>query len=147
MGNLIADAGTIALNAKVINQDGLLQADSVVNQNGVIELVASDALNLGADSQILARGDGSAAGSSGGNVTLKSGNVFSDSASSQISVTGGDQGGNGGSVEVSAPNILSLASSVDAVAQPGWNSGSLILDPATIILGTTGGYPSRPMER
>ena len=77
-GNIIADAGTIALNAKVINQDGLVQANSVRSQNGVIELVASDELDLGADSQILAHGDGTAGGSSGGSVTLKSDNVFSD---------------------------------------------------------------------
>ena len=56
-GHITADAGTIALQAQVVNQNGILQADSVQNQNGVIELVASDSLNLGADSQILARGD------------------------------------------------------------------------------------------
>ncbi len=76
-GQITADAGTIALQAKVVNQDGILQADSVQNQNGVIELVASDSLNLGADSQILARGDNSTSGSSGGNVTLQAGRHIS----------------------------------------------------------------------
>src|SRR5450755_1045227 len=136
-GNLIADAGTIALNAKVINQDGMLQANSVINQNGVIELVASDSLTLGADSQILARGDDSASGSSGGRVILQSGNNFSDGVGSQISVTGGALGGNGGSVEVSALNILSLDSSMDAAAQSGWSGGTFFLDPVNIILGTS----------
>ena len=138
-GNLIADAGTIALNAKVINQDGLLQANSVINQNGVIELVASDSLNLGADSQILARGDDSAGVSSGGSVTLRSGNVFSDSAGSQIVTAGGAQGGNGGSIEISAPDIQSLNSAMDAGAQSGFSGGAFLLDPANIILGTSGG--------
>jgi filamentous hemagglutinin family protein len=136
-GKLIADAGTIALNAKVINQDGLLQANSVINRNGVIELVASDALNLGANSQILARGDDSASVSSGGTVTLKSENNFNDNIGSRISVTGSTQGGNGGSVEVSAPNILSLDSSMDATAQSGWNGGTFFLDPVNLILGTS----------
>jgi filamentous hemagglutinin family protein len=139
-GNLIADAGTISLNAKVVNQDGLLQADSVKNVNGVIELVADGSLNLGANSQILANGDGSVSVGSGGTVTLQSGNDFSDSAGSQISVAGGSQGGNGGSVEVSAPNILSLDSSVDATAQTGWKGGTFFLDPLNIIIGTTGSY-------
>ena len=137
-GNLIADAGTIALQAQVVNQNGIIQADSVQNQNGVIELVASDQLNLGASSQILARGDDSSSGSSGGNVTLQSGNNFSDDVGSQIVTSGGAQGGNGGNIEVSAPNISSLNSAMDASAQSGWNGGTFFLDPANIILGTSG---------
>jgi filamentous hemagglutinin family protein len=139
-GNLVADAGTISLNAEVINQDGLLQANSVQNNNGVIELVASDQLTLGANSVIQASGDNSSPDSSGGSVTLKSGNNFGDSIGSQISVTGGVQGGNGGSVEVSAPDILSLNSGVDAGAQSGWNGGNFILDPLNIVMGTSGSY-------
>jgi len=136
-GNLIADAGTISLNAKIINQDGLIQANSVRDENGVIELVASDSLNLGANSQILAQGDGSAAGSAGGTVKLQSGNNFNDSVGSQIVVAGGAQGGNGGIVEVSAPNIASLDSSMDGSAQSGWSGGDFFLDPVNIILGTS----------
>jgi hypothetical protein len=83
-GRLIADGGTIAMNAKVVNQDGFIQANSVKDVNGTIELVASDQLTLGANSQIIASGDNSPAGSIGGNVTLKSGNDFSDSVGSQI---------------------------------------------------------------
>jgi filamentous hemagglutinin family protein len=136
-GQITADAGTIALQAQVVNQDGIIQADSVQNQNGVIELVASDSLNLGANSQIQARGDNSAPNSSGGTVTLQSGNNFSDSAGSRISVAGGAQGGNGGSIEISAPNVLSLNSSLDATAQSGWNGGTFFLDPVNITLGTS----------
>jgi hypothetical protein len=137
-GNVIADGGTIALNAKVVNQDGLLQANSVRSQNGVIELVAADTLNLGANSQILAQGDNLAAGSAGGNVTLKSDNTFSDVAGSSIITTGGANGGNGGNVEVSAPNIRSLASTMDASAQTGYLGGEFLLDPVNIILGNSG---------
>ncbi|MDD5138774.1 MAG: filamentous hemagglutinin N-terminal domain-containing protein [Verrucomicrobiales bacterium] len=136
-GNLIADGGTISLNAKVVNQNGILQANSVREQNGVIELVAAGSLTLGAGSQILAQGDASTPGSAGGDVTLKSGNNFSDSAGSQIAVTGGAQGGNGGNIEVSAPNVLSLDSSMDARAQSGWNGGTFFLDPVSITLGTS----------
>ena len=136
-GQITADAGTIALQAQVVNQNGIIQADSIQNQNGVIELVASDSLNLGANSQILARGDNTTANSSGGTVTLQSGNNFSDSVGSQISVAGGSQGGNGGSVEISAPNVLSLNSSMDATAQSGWSGGTFFLDPVNITLGTS----------
>ena len=136
-GQITADAGTIALQAEVVNQNGTVQADSVQNKNGVIELVASDSLNLGANSQILARGDDSTPGSSGGNVTLQSGNNFNDSAGGQIITTGGTQGGNGGNIEVSAPNVSSLNSSMDASAQSDWNGGEFFLDPVNIILGTS----------
>jgi filamentous hemagglutinin family protein len=140
-GKLVADAGTISLQAKVVNQDGLIQANSVQNQNGVIELVASDSLNLGADSKILAQGDDSSGGSAGGSVTLQSSHTFSDSLGSEIVSAGGANGGNGGNVEVSAPNILSLKSTVDAGAQTGWSGGVFSLDPLDIVLGTVSSSP------
>ena len=136
-GNLIADAGTIALNAKVVNQDGLIQANSVQNIHGVIELVADDALTLGANSTILAQGDGSVAGSAGGDVLLQAGNNFSDSVGSLVSVTGGSAGGNGGNIEIVAPS-LSLNSTLDASAQAGATAGKLLLSPCDIVLDTSG---------
>jgi len=136
-GNLIADGGTIALNAKVVNQNGLIQANSVQNQNGVIELVADDSVNLGANSQILAQGDSSAGGSAGGDVTIKAGNTFSDIAGSSIVTAGGANGGNGGNVEISAPTIQSLDSTMNATAQAGFTGGEFLLDPVNIILGTS----------
>ena len=138
-GNLVADAGTIALNAKVVNQDGFIQANSVRNQNGVIELVAADALSLGAKSQISANGDNFAGGSAGGAVTLKSGNCFNDVTGSEISVTGGADGGNGGTVEVSAVKMSSLHTRMDGTAHHGARGGQLLLDPDYIILDSYGG--------
>jgi filamentous hemagglutinin family protein len=138
LGQVVADGGSLLLEAQVVNQGGLLQANSIQNQNGVIELVASDQLNLTAKSQITASGDNSAGGSPGGNVILKSDNTFSDAVGSRISTTGGAQGGNGGNVEVSAPNIESLNTAMDASAQSGYAGGVFSLDPVNIILGTSG---------
>ena len=140
-GRLIADGGTIAMNARVVNQDGFIQANSVRKHDGIIEFVASDQLSLGADSQILARGDDTSHGSSGGDVSLKSGNTFNDDMGSLIDVSGGSRGGNGGNVEISAPNILSLNSSVNAGAQAGWSGGVFALDPVDIVLGTVSSAP------
>jgi hypothetical protein len=70
-------------------------------------------------------------------VTLKSENIFSDSTGSRIATTGGAQGGNGGNVEVSAPNVSSLYSSMDASTRAGWNGGEFFLDPVNIVLGTS----------
>ncbi len=136
-GQIIADAGSILASAQTVNQNGLLQANSVRENNGVIELVADDAMNLGANSVIEANGAETAV-SSGGQITIKGGNTFSDTAGSVISATGGAQGGNGGTIEVSAPNISSLNSTLTAAAQPGYTAGYLSLDPNNIVLGTTG---------
>jgi hypothetical protein len=69
---------------------------------------------------------------------LKSQNSFSDASGSQIVTAGGTHGGNGGNIEVSAPNIQSLDSAMDAGAQAGFTGGLFLLDPANINLGTSG---------
>lgn len=136
-GTLAADAGTIFAAAQVVNQDGLIQANSVSTANGVVELYASDSLTLGANSVV--RADGQATGySSGGNITLKSGGAFADAAGSLISAAGGAGGGNGGTVEVSATRMSALLSAVDGAAQNG-TGGRLLLDPTDIVLGGSGG--------
>jgi trimeric autotransporter adhesin len=137
-GKIMADAGEVILQAQTVNNSGVIQANSMREQNGVIELYASDQINLTATSVIQANGDASGT-SSGGNVTIKSSGSFSDSSGSEISATGGAKGGNGGNIEVSAPNILSLSSSINASAPPGWNEGQFSLDPENIVLGN---FPS-----
>ena len=127
-GRLIADAGTIAMQAQVVNQGGLIQANSIREVNGMIELVASDAVNLGANSVLSAQGDSSGA-SPGGTVTIKSGNTFSDLPGSTINVSGGAQGGNGGQVEILAATLGSIQLTIAAKAAGGFLGGTLTLDP------------------
>jgi filamentous hemagglutinin family protein len=134
-GRIIADAGQVLLQAQTVNNSGSIQANSVRQQNGVIELYASQDIQLTGSSVIQANGDGEGI-SQGGNIVIKSGGTFSDSAGSQITATGGANGGNGGNVEVSAPSILSLNSKIDAGAQAGWSEGLFSLDPENIVLGT-----------
>jgi filamentous hemagglutinin family protein len=136
-GKLIADAGTIALNAQVVNQGGTIQANSVRNVNGIIEIVASDSVNLAAGSTISAKGDTHGA-SAGGQVTIKSGNTFSDTPTSVIDVSGGAQGGNGGQVEISASQMNSIQSQIDGQAAEGWVGGTMSIDPENITLTSTG---------
>ena len=111
MGKLIANAGSIALYAQVVNQGGLVQADSVREVNGVIEFFGSDAVTLGPGSQTLARGDqssvltgGSQHLSPGGQVVIRSDAIVSSDATATVSVAGGTLGGDGGRVELSAPS-------------------------------------------
>jgi filamentous hemagglutinin family protein len=132
-GRLIADAGTIAMHAQVVNQGGLVQANSVREVNGVIELVASDAVNLGANSILSAQGDSSGA-SPGGTVTIKAGNTFSDLPASTINVSGGAQGGDGGRIEISAATLDPIQSTINARAASGFVGGMLTLDPYDLTL-------------
>lgn len=136
-GRLIADAGTIAMHAQVVNQNGLVQANSVRERHGLIELYASEAVTLGAQSHLRADGDATAV-SDGGCIVVKSERRYADDPASQISVQGGVQGGDGGQVEVSAPLMPALESSILGRAQPGWTGGELLVDPTDIIIGRTG---------
>ena len=134
-GQIIADAGQVLLQAQNVNNSGLIQANSARENNGVIELYASQNLQLSGSSIIQANGSSDAV-SPGGNIVVKSDGTFSDSAGSPIAATGGSSGGNGGNIEVSAPNISSLNSRIDASAQTGWSEGLFSLDPENIVLGS-----------
>jgi filamentous hemagglutinin family protein len=135
-GKLIADAGSIAAQAKTVNQGGLIQANSAQNVNGTIELVAGDSLNVGASSVISAQGGGTGA-SSGGSVTLQSGNTFSDQSSSTISIAGGAQGGNGGQLEISAGSLIGIQSQIDGHASSGFLGGTFTIDPTELTLDSS----------
>ena len=132
-GILIADGGTIALHAQVVNQGGLVQANSIRDVNGMIELMASDAINLGAGSIIVAKGDAQGA-SRGGSVRIKSDGSFTDQAGSAIDISGGAQGGNAGKVEISAASLDSIQSNVDGHAAKGFRGGKLLIDPFNLSL-------------
>ena len=132
-GQLIADAGTIALHARVVNQNGLVQANSAREHNGVIELEASEAVNLGANSLLQANGGGDGV-SDGGSIRIQSAGSLSDQAGSRLEARGGGQGGNGGAVEICATQLNGFHSRVDGTAQPGWNGGRLLFDPYDLTL-------------
>lgn len=134
-GKISADAGAIALHARVVNQNGFIQADSVREHNGTIELVAGEALNLGANSLITA--NGGAGVSAGGAITLKSGGDFSDAAGSRIEARGGAAGGTGGAVELSAANLADIQSRVDGAAQTGFTGGTMLIDPTDLTLNNS----------
>lgn len=104
-GHLIADGGQIALHAEMVNQDGLIQANSAKEVNGTIELVASDNLKLGPHSTLSAQGDSTSA-SPGGFVVVKSGNSFADQSGSSLSVAG-HAGGQDGVAEIFDPGANS----------------------------------------
>lgn len=136
-GQITADAGTIALHARVVNQSGSIQANSVREHNGVIELLASDSIQLAASSSLSARGD-STTPSKGGEIIAKADRLFTDDAGSRIDIRGGVMGGDGGRAEICAPEISAIHTRVDGTAVAGSRGGELYIDPQDIILGNTG---------
>ena len=139
-GSLIeANAGKIALTATTVNQNGTLQANSAGAANGAIEIDGSDAVNLGASSTISANGDSTAStASSGGSVTVQSGNSFSDQSGSTINVSGATQGGSGGQVTISAPQMSAINSIINGQASANYANASLSINTADITLNSDG---------
>ena len=122
-GQLVADAGTILASAQVVNQNGLVEANSVQSVGGVIELDAAGSLNVGANSQITANGDASASGSSGGQIMLQTGQSYSDASGSSIQFMGGANGGDGGRLLIYAAQS-EVNSALLGTAQAGFDAGS-----------------------
>ena len=141
-GRIIADAGTVAINAQVVNQNGLLKADSVREQNGVIELFGSDNIALGSNSSIQARGDDSGH-SAGGTVTVQSGGAYQDAKTTILDVRGGANGGDGGHVEISAVRLGAIQAKLVGSAKAGSLGGQLVIDPQDIVI-LSGGTDSAP---
>ena len=121
-GQLVADAGTILASAQVVNQNGLIEANSVQAVSGIIELDASSSLTLGANSLITANGDASASGSGGGQIMLQTAGTYSDVAGSQIQFAGGANGGDAGRALIYAAQA-SVKSTLTGSAQAGFNAG------------------------
>ena len=136
-GRITADAGHVLLHAQTVNQAGVVQANSVRERNGVIELFAAEQLNLEASSQVLARGDANFE-SAGGQIVIKSAGEFVDHVGSIVSAAGGAQGGNGGQIEISAPRMVAIRSQTDAAANEGYRDGDFLIDPTDIVLSSSG---------
>lgn len=141
-GQILADAGVIALHAKVVNQGGLIQADTVRERNGVIELVAAESAHLEGDSTTSARGPAGGTGDAG-RIVIRSSGAYSDEVGARVDVSGGTSGGAGGVLEVSAPRMNRLNARFDGGAKAGAAGGRFVLDPQDIVLANSGsGSPS-----
>jgi filamentous hemagglutinin family protein len=136
-GRLVADGGAITLRARTVNQRGIIEANSVRERDGIIELVATESVNLEAGSALHARGD-SEGFSSGGQILVRSDGRFRDESTSEIDAGGGAQGGDGGRVEISAPSMTSIKSRILGEARVGWTGGKLFIDPTDIFLSDSG---------
>lgn len=135
--DLIADGGHVTLAGRVVNQAGNLQANSVREKNGKVELFASDKLTLQAGSSTSAKG-GSGEASNGGTVLAvadrsKGSAVFEKGA--VIDVSGGVKGGDAGFTEVSGSSVK-LGGRFIGSALSGYRGGRLLIDPDFIDITT-----------
>jgi filamentous hemagglutinin family protein len=157
-GKLIADGGSIAAQAQMVNQNGLVQANSAQNVNGTIELIANDTLNLTASSVISAEGNNQAAGAGGailqaGNTVNNNGQVVADGSSIQMTAPTVNQSGTlqanslgniNGTVEIDAVASLNLGASsvisanVDPTATTPSAGGSVTIQSGNKITLDTG---------
>jgi filamentous hemagglutinin family protein len=131
-GRLTADGGSIIAQAQTVNNNGLVQANSVQTVNGVIELVAGGDLSLGANSDLEANGDATAGTASpGGFAVLQAGNSYADTATSKVNVSG-QNGGQNGIIEVFGQN---LADATSLQSQIG-NNFAFLVNPYDLTLST-----------
>ena len=128
--DLIADGGDINIYARVINQAGLVQANSVRDKDGRIELFASQELNLADGSVLSAKGSDEGI-SNGGTIVATSDKARGTTRfdpGAVIDISGGTQGGNGGLVEISGQEVT-MNGTIRGGAAPGYPGGRLLLDP------------------
>lgn len=130
MKDILADGGQVTLAGQVVNQRGLIQANSVREQRGKIELLARDAVTLSDGSRTVARG-GNDGISDGGTVRALA-DLGTGRAEFQkgavVDVSGGTHGGNAGSAEISAASV-NLRGQFLGRAVTGYKGGRFLIDP------------------
>lgn len=130
--DLIADGGHITLAGRVVNQGGMVQANSVRETSGKIELFASESLTLKTGSQTLTKGD--VTGVSQGGTVLAIADKTKGAASFEkgavIDVSGGTKGGRAGFAELSGSRVK-LGGLFTGSALSGYRGGRLLIDPTS----------------
>lgn len=137
LNSLIADGGQVSMIGRLVTQSGLVQANSVRQQNGKIELVASERATLNAGSVTRAKGDDQTT-SAGGTIQVISDKTVgrtSFDTDAIIDVSGGTRGGNAGFVELSGAQLV-MGGSISGRTAPGYKGGTLLLDPTDLTVDT-----------
>lgn len=138
--DLIADGGHITLAGRVVNQEGLVQANSVRERNGKIEFYAGESLTLKAGSQT--RAQGGREGISDGGTILAIADKSKGSANFEhgavLDVSSGAQGGHGGFVELSGYHVK-LGGRFLGDVRAGYKGGRLLIDPIDVDLSGLSG--------
>ena len=136
--DLIADGGNINIYGRVVNQEGLVQANTVREKDGRIELFASEKLSLANGSMTSAKGSDQGVSNGGTIVAVsdKTQGATQFDPGAIVDISGGAQSGNGGSAEISG-HELTLGGTVRGGAVPGYQGGKLLLDPYDLTVDQT----------
>jgi filamentous hemagglutinin family protein len=136
LGQLVSDAGFVKMRAAIVRQNGLVEANSVREKNGKIELVADNSLELGSGSVTEARG-GSDGASPGGSIQAYSAGDAAVQSGAVVDASGGAQGGAGGSIDVSAKGKVALSGTFRVAGHHGSKGGRILVDPAQVEISGT----------
>lgn len=137
-GTITANGGRVILTAKslqglftnLINNEGIIEANSLSNQNGVIELTADGGDIIAKSGSVISAKAGDST-SQGGNITLNSTNNITIENGAVLDVSGGSLAGNGGNIDVVTQGNLDFEGTLNGFAAKGYSMGTANLDPAT----------------
>ncbi|HEU4684448.1 MAG TPA: filamentous hemagglutinin N-terminal domain-containing protein, partial [Nitrospira sp.] len=136
-----AATGSVLMVGERVGHFGSVIATGAEGANGGEVIVASTVKSLLASGSSI---DISGAGhSSGGRLSVWSDKDTFFNVAASVLARGGNLGGSGGFVELSAKENLNFAGMVNAMA-PFGSAGTLLLDPRNITIATAGGSPYNP---
>jgi filamentous hemagglutinin family protein len=136
-----AAPGRVLLMGERVGHGGTIDARGADGgRGGEVAIAATERAVLLPGSTIDVSGVGDA---SAGRVTVWSDRDTSAATGAALVARGGERGGHGGFVEVSAGESLGFDAAVDARA-PAGAAGTLLLDPRNITVRTLGGVPYNP---
>ncbi|NLB65855.1 MAG: hypothetical protein GX803_05240 [Lentisphaerae bacterium] len=129
--------GTVIAQGTQVGQYGTIHADGSVGDGGNIQLVASDAVLLGADSITTANAGLHGAG---GQIVVVGDDTAVIEAGARLEARGGSESGDGGFVETSGHRSFLIGSMPDVGASAG-RGGTWLIDPTdiNIVAGVGGG--------
>lgn len=149
--DLIADGGQVSLFGRVVNQSGLVQANSVRERNGRIELVADERVTFSVGSRTEAKGDGQGVSDGGTIIAMATGGSGQGQVvvepGATLDVSGGAQGGHGGLIALGGGpqgTNVTQSGSLSLFAQPGFVAGRFQLIPENLEISNLNNLPPVP---
>jgi filamentous hemagglutinin family protein len=129
-------AGSVIVQAPRLVNNGTVSADTNSGVAGSVEFTSSRSTQLNSGSMISAAGGSGVA--DGGHVLIHSYNGTTTLAKgATVDISGGEEGGNGGSGELSGKR-LSVDGWIEGNYAPGAKPATMLLDPTDLVLGSSG---------
>ncbi len=139
-GSLLADGGVVTMTAQsaegvassLVNNSGIIRANSLVEHNGEIWITGDDVANSG---QVSARSESTAAG---GRITLMA-NLQRGEAQVGGTLDASSAAGDGGFIETSGSRVKVADSARITTAAPNGRTGTWLIDPTDFTVAASGG--------